>query len=104
MMRRVTVEFDPEIDARGYDRMRSAMDVHLKKGTTLTVEADVYPGGPERPLTREELRQKFRDCAAGALAGDRAGEALAQVEAVDEVPRVADLVGALSAAPAGAAA
>ena len=26
MMRRVAVEFDPEIDARGYDRMRSAMD------------------------------------------------------------------------------
>ena len=104
MMRRVTVEFDPEIDARGYDRMRSAMDVHLKKGTTLTVEADVYPGGPERPLTREELRQKFRDCAAKALPLDRAEGALAQVEAVDEVPRVADLVGALSAAPAGAAA
>ena len=104
MMRRVTVEFDPGIDARGYDKMRSAMDVHLGDGTTVTVEADVYPGGPERPLTRDELRQKFRDCAAGALPPDRIEEALMQVERVDEAPRVTGLADALSGAPAGATA
>ena len=104
MMRRVALEFDPEIDARGYDRMRSAMDVRLRSGSEFTIEADVYPGGPERPLTREELRQKFRDCAAGALPADRIAEALAQVERVDEAPRVADLAAALSGAPAGVAA
>ena len=68
----------------------------------MTVEADVYPGGPERPLTREELRQKFRDCAAGALPPDRIEEALMQVERVDEAPRVTGLADALSGAPAGA--
>ena len=104
MMRRVAVQFDPEIDARGYDRMRSAMDVFLKDGSQLTVEADIYPGGPERPLTREELRQKFRDCAVDALSPDRIEEALARVEAVDEAPRVADLAAALSGAAAGVAA
>ena len=104
MMRRVAVQFDPEIDARGYDRMRSAMDVFLKDGSQLTVEADIYPGGPERPLTRGELRQKFRDCAVDALSPDRIEEALARVEAVDEVPRVADLAAALSGAAAGVAA
>ena len=102
MMRRVSVEFDPEIDARGYDRMRSAMDVTLRNGSVLTVEADIYPGGPERPLTRDELRAKFRDCAAGALSPDRIEEALMQVERVDEAPRVSDLAGALSGVPAGA--
>ncbi len=101
MMRRVSVEFDPEIDARGYDRMRSAMDLRLRDGREITVEADVYPGGPERPLTREELRQKFRDCAAQALPSDRAEEALAGVERVDEIPRVADFLSTMSGIPAG---
>ena len=104
MMRRVSVQFDPEIDARGYDRMRSAMDVRLRDGSVLTVDADVYPGGPERPLSREELRQKFRECAAEALPADRIEEALAQVERVDQAPRIADLLGTLSGAPAGVAA
>ena len=104
MMRRVSVEFDPEIDARGYDRMRSAMDLRLRDGREITVEADVYPGGPERPLTREELRQKFRDCAAQALPSDRAEEALALVERVDEAPRTSDLAAVLAGVPAGAAA
>ena len=104
MMRRVSVEFDPEIDARGYDRMRSAMDLRLRDGTEITVEADVYPGGPERPLTRGELRDKFRDCAAQALPSDRAEEALALVERVDEVSRTADLAAALGGVSAGAAA
>lgn len=104
MMRRVSVEFDPEIDARGYDRMRSAMDVRLKDGTEFPIEADVYPGGPERPLSREELRRKFRDCAAQALPSDRVEEVLALVERVDEAPRTADLAAALSGVPAGAAA
>ena len=101
MMRRVVVEFDPEIDARGYDRMRSAMDVRLRDGSELTIEADVYPGGPERPLTREELRQKFRDCAAVTLPPDRIEGALAEVERVEQVPRVAELMAALTSAPAG---
>jgi len=102
MMRRVTVQFDEAIDARGYDRMRSAIDVRLRDGTELHTEADTYPGGPERPLSREELHAKFRDCAAGALSPDRIEEALMQVERVDEAPRVTGLAGALSGAPAGA--
>ena len=104
MMRRVSVRFDAEIDARGYERMRSAIAVRLKDGSELATEADVYPGGPERPLTREELRRKFRDCAAGALPADRIGEALAQLERVDRLPRVTDLVDTLSGSFAGASA
>ena len=104
LMRRIAVEFDGEIDARGYDRMRSAMDVHVRGGSRFTIEADTYPGGPERPLTREELRQKFLDCATQALPPEPAAEALALVERIDEAPRVAEVVAALGGVPTGAAA
>lgn len=98
MMGRVTVEFDEEIDARGYERMRSAMEVRLRGGARFTVEADTYPGGPERPLTREELRDKFRDCAGLVLSEARAQAALVSVEGLDRLHRVSDLVGVLSEA------
>lgn len=100
MMGRVSVEFDAEIDARGYDRMRSAIEVRLTDGAMVTAETDTYPGGPERPLTREELRAKFLDCARLVLSAERAEEALALVERVDEAPSVADLANALSATAA----
>lgn len=101
MMRRVTVRFDEEIDARGYDRMRSAIDVRLRDGTELHAEADTYPGGPERPLTRRELHGKFRDCASLVMDDARIDGALDRLERVDELGHIQDLVDALSTAPAG---
>lgn len=98
MMRRVTVEFDAAIDARGYDRMRSAMDVRLRDGAAFTVEADTYPGGPERPLTPEELRGKFRECARLVLSEAGTEEALESVEGIARLSRVRDLVSVLSEA------
>ncbi len=104
MMRRVTVQFDEEIDARGYDRMRSAIDVRLRDGTELHTQADTYPGGPERPLTRDELHAKFRDCA--SLVMDDAGidAALGKLERVDELGHIGELVGALAVDAAEASA
>ena len=97
MMRRVTVQFDEAIDARGYDRMRSAIDVRLRDGTELHTEADTYPGGPERPLSREELHAKFRDCASLVMDDARIDAALETLERVDDLGHIGDLVAALSA-------
>ena len=91
MMRRITVKFDPEIDARGYDRMRSAMEVRLSDGRTLTTEADTYPGGPERPLTREQLHAKFTDCASLVLPAGDIPPILENLEALESLPRLTDL-------------
>ncbi len=92
MMRRVSVEFDEEIDARGYDRMRSAMEIRLRDGRLLRCEADTYPGGPEQPLTTGELHSKFTECAALVLEPEGVGPVLDLVDRVDEVPVMADLV------------
>ncbi len=88
MMRRVTVEFDAAIDARGYDRMRSAMDVRLRDGRRFTIEADTYPGGPERPLTRAELHEKFTDCASLVLPEDETRRVIDRLENLESLPRI----------------
>ncbi len=103
LMRRVEVRFDPEIDARGYDRMRSAIEVRLRDGSVLTAAADTYPGGPERPASPEELRGKFRECAGQVLPAERAEAALARIGEVERLPSLAPLLGELDPVPGGAA-
>ena len=49
-MEKVTTVRDPEIEARGFDKMRSIVEVDLTDGRTLVQEADErYRGGPGSP-------------------------------------------------------
>ena len=65
MMAKVERVLDPEIEARGFEKIRSTVEVDLADGRTLVEHADErYRGGPDRPFTREELHEKFTECAA----------------------------------------
>lgn len=99
MMERVVVEFDTAIDARGYDRMRSEIDVELTDGTVLRTSADTYRGGPMRPLTRDELHLKFRDCAGLVLEEPRVAAALERLERLEDLERLPELIAFLGGAP-----
>ena len=55
---------DPEIEARGFDKIRSTVEVDLTTDGRLVQAADErYRGGPDRPFSREELHEKFTECA-----------------------------------------
>ncbi|MDH3733517.1 MAG: MmgE/PrpD family protein [Gemmatimonadota bacterium] len=95
MMDRVEVRFDEEIDAMGYDRMRSAIDVRLTDGRELTTTADTYRGGPERPLTRDELHGKFRECAALVLDDPAIDTALDRLDRLETLGSISELVNGL---------
>jgi 2-methylcitrate dehydratase PrpD len=70
--RKVEVHFDPEIEAMGFDRIRSRIEVVTRDGRHLTRWADDrYRGGPDNPLSDAELEGKFRDAAAGLLDDER---------------------------------
>ena len=88
LQQRTTVHVDPEIDARGYDKIRSRIEVATKDGRTLVEWADErYRGGPSNPISDADLEGKFRMCAEGAL-GAAAQDQL--VEAIHSVERLAD--------------
>jgi 2-methylcitrate dehydratase PrpD len=102
MMARVDTVFDAEIEARGFDKMRSAVEVVLKDGRTLVQRSDErYRGGPENPFTREDLHAKFTDCAQLFLPPDRIRRALELIESVDRLKDIHELTRALL--PAGPA-
>jgi 2-methylcitrate dehydratase PrpD len=97
MMRRVVPYLHPEVEAQGYQRIRSLLEVRLKDGRVLAREASTSRGTPERPMSREELAEKFRECAQGILTEERMEKVLKTVyelETLQDVRSLGRLLGA----------
>jgi 2-methylcitrate dehydratase PrpD len=96
MMPRVTNVFDQKIEAQGFDKIRSVIEIDLTDGRTIVQASDDrYRGGPEKPFTREELREKFTDCAQLTLNQGAIAKALDLIESVERLKDVNELVRAL---------
>ncbi len=68
MQRRMRTELDPEIEAQGFDKMRSRITITLTDGREVAGWADErYRGGPENPLSDAEVEAKARSCCDGVL-------------------------------------
>jgi 2-methylcitrate dehydratase PrpD len=93
MMRKVQRILDPAIEAMGWEKIRSTVEVDLTDGRTLIQPADErYRGGPDLPFTRGELYEKFSDCAALLLDEAEISAAFSMAESVEQLPRITDLV------------
>ena len=97
MMPRVTNIFDRNIEAQGFDKIRSTVEIDLVDGRTLVQQADErYRGGPDKPFTQDELHAKFADCAQLTMTPVRIARALEQIESVERLKDVGELVRALA--------
>ena len=87
---------DAEIDAKGWDLIRSRIEVETKDGRKLVEWADEkYRGGPLNPISDADLEAKFRMCAEGAIekaAQDRLLEAVAHLDKLPNASTLADLM------------
>ncbi|MCP4564544.1 MAG: MmgE/PrpD family protein [Bosea sp.] len=89
MQKRTEVLGDPEIDARGYDKIRSRIEVETKDGRKLVEWADErYRGGPDNPISDLDLEAKFRMCAEGAISDAAQDRLLELAWGVDAIPRI----------------
>jgi len=96
-MPRVTTVFDRDIEAQGFDKIRSVVEIDLVDGRTLMRRSDDrYRGGPDRPFTRQELHAKFTDCAQLTLSAGGIQRALQAIESVRALKHVRELVQAVS--------
>jgi 2-methylcitrate dehydratase PrpD len=95
LTRRIRTEFDPKIEAQGWDKIRSRLEVTLKDGRTFIRKSDErYRGGPDHPLSDDELRSKFTDCTERLLcqeARENIFETIAALEQVDGVEKLITL-------------
>jgi 2-methylcitrate dehydratase PrpD len=96
MQKRTQCLGDPEIDARGYDLIRSRIEVDTKDGRTLVQWADErYRGGPLNPISDADLQAKFRMCAEGALDGGAQDRLIGLIDRIESAADSADIAKAL---------
>jgi 2-methylcitrate dehydratase PrpD len=99
MMKRVTLVVDPELEALGYDQVRSRVTIRLKDGRTLVERADVARGHPEKPMRWDELAEKFRDCCGLVLPKADIDEAIGLVDDLAKLKSITPLIRALGGRP-----
>jgi len=97
LMQRIRTEFDPAIEAKGYDKMRSRVEVILKNGKKIVRDADDrYRGGPENPLSDDELIEKFTDCSQSLVSDATREEIVKTVFELEDLPEMDSLTARLS--------
>jgi 2-methylcitrate dehydratase PrpD len=98
LMRKVERVLDPEIEAKGWEKIRSTVEVDLADGRKLVEHADErYRGGPDLPFTRDELYEKWSDCASLVLPKAAIDEAFDLVDGLEKLADITTLVRALTA-------
>ena len=99
LMQRIRTEFDPAIEAKGHDRMRSRIEVLLTDGRKVALDADErYRGGPHNPLSDDELIEKFADCSQSILSQETRSavvDAVFGLENLTDVRRLIDLAASI---------
>jgi len=85
LCRNVKVELRKETDAS--NPLASRVSVKLKDGREFTQELQHFPGMPQQPLTRGQLREKFNavTSAASAAGADRLFDRIAAVEKIPDM-------------------
>lgn len=68
MQQKIKTRHDPEIEKMGFDKIRSRITIQTTGGQSYSGAADErYRGGPDNPMTDEELEDKVRACCTGLL-------------------------------------
>ncbi|HWH76391.1 MAG TPA: hypothetical protein VNT76_03425, partial [Candidatus Binatus sp.] len=96
LMKRVTLYVDDELEALGYDQVRSRIRIRLKNGSVIEGRYDVARGHPHKPMSWDQLADKFRDCAALVLADKNVDEAIQLVARLETLASLRPLHKALS--------
>jgi 2-methylcitrate dehydratase PrpD len=92
MQKRIRTQFDPAIEAMGWDKIRSRVEVVLRDGRRLERWADErYRGGPDNPLTDAQLQDKFLNCAEGLIDAATSQAVFDMIWALEREPDVAAL-------------
>ncbi|MGH7775297.1 MAG: MmgE/PrpD family protein [Candidatus Binatia bacterium] len=91
-MKRVTLTVDQELEALGYDQVRSRIRIKLKDGKTIEGRADVAKGHPLKPMSWGEIGEKFRACARLVLSRKDTEEAIELVANLERMRSILPLI------------
>jgi len=96
LMTRVRLVVDPEIPGDMERHMWTRVTVRFQDGREVSIAPRPVPGHPELPLSKDQLREKFMDCARIVLSEDRADTVRQMIEELDACPDLRSLTAILS--------
>jgi 2-methylcitrate dehydratase PrpD len=98
MIARINFGVNEIAEKAGYDKMTTILDLHLRDGRTLSTRADFAKGSPEDPMSFEEVKTKFDDCARFAKwPAAKTKAIMAMVEKLEDLPDIRKLTQLLQA-------
>lgn len=103
LMAKVHAEVPPELSRealRGRVNAIAApatLQIRLRDGRVLSTRVEHFRGAGERPLTRDEIVDKYRECAGLVLDPARVDQARQMIENLEELKDAADLAALLVA-------
>jgi len=95
LMKRVRIVVDPAIPGDLERHMWTRVTVRLRDGREVAIAPRAVPGHPGLPLSMDQLREKFRDCARIVLPEDRVESVRQMVEGLDGCPDLRSLTAIL---------
>jgi len=97
MQRLITTIRDPEIEAQGFEWIRSRIEIDTTDGRTLHKEADKrYRGGPSKPMNDNEVEDKFRVCCDQILPESDQKAVISNVWSITEMDSISPILEVLS--------
>ncbi len=102
LMRRVKIIPEPEMESSAREKgVLSPARVHLRlrDGKEFSEMVWEAKGGPSNPMSRDEIRDKFKRCARGILSDSNIEETLNAIEHLETVERVSDLTSIIQEDP-----
>lgn len=97
LMAKVRAEVPPELSREalrgrvGAIAAPATLDIHLRGGRVLSTRVEYFRGAPERPLTRDEVVDKYRECAGTVLDPARAEQVRETIETLEDLSDAAQL-------------
>jgi 2-methylcitrate dehydratase PrpD len=88
---RIEMRLDPDLKASSPGGRPCRVTIRLNNGQSYSLEKEHAKGSPEVPMTLEELRGKFTDCARQALDRDTANQARESIERLETLSDVRPL-------------
>ena len=92
---RVQMRLDPDLKAGSPGGRPCRVTIRLKNGQTYSCQAEYAKGGPENPMTRDELKAKFMECAretVSPVAAERISDSIERLETLENIRPMCELL------------
>ncbi len=92
LIKRIKKKVSEEAGKKGTEYPVAILEIHMKNGESYSCKVEKRKGSPLNPLSEEEIRKKFIDCAQLQYSFDKSNCILDKVMNIDKVEDISELI------------